>query len=351
MNNLFSYLKWRGDLTFSHSPFNEIDNAILCAFSYIRIEDFIREKDIFSIQELYPMYQNSDKKESILLKNQETLFFLLSESMRFQNIKIAKLVKESSESSEKQFCAMTFILNEEELFIAFRGTDSTLTGWKENFNLSFLDEVPSQKRAVEYLEDIASLTKKNLIVGGHSKGGNLAMYSYVFCKKEVRKRIKTVYNNDGPGLTKKILEDENLKELEEKITTFLPKSSIIGNLFENDSEIKIIKSNSIGILEHDLYTWKVEGNHFVYAKELDKKTKDLCVFLNEKINEIPNAKKKRIIDFIYDLLEYSGVGDIEEMVQNIGKKHSLLKKYNISLEDMQFVWKILPILVEIFKKL
>ncbi len=351
MDNLFSYLKWRGDLSFASSPFNEIDNAILCAFSYIKIEDLMSEKNIFSIHELYPKYQKSEKKESILLKNQNTLFSLLSESKRFQNMKVAKLVKESSESSEKQFCAMTFVLNEEELFIAFRGTDSTLTGWKENFNLSFLEEIPSQKRAVSYLEDIANHTRKNVIVGGHSKGGNLAMYAYVFCKDEVRKRIKKVYNNDGPGLSKEIVGNEKIKEMEKNIITFLPKSSIIGNLFENDSEIKIIKSNSIGILEHDLYTWKVEGNHFLYAKEFDKKTKELCLFLNEKINEIPDAKKKKVIDFVYDLLESFGVVDIEEMVQNIGKNHNLLKKYNISLEDMQYVWKMMPIVVEIFKKL
>lgn len=351
VNNLFSYLKWRGDLSFLESALNEIDNACFCAFSYIRIENFMHPEESLTIEELYPRYKNSLQKESILLKNQNTLFFLLHKSKRFKNVRIAKFVKESSSELEKQFCAMTFVLNDKELFVAFRGTDETLTGWKENFNLSFLKTTPSQKRAVEYLEEIANLTTKKITVGGHSKGGNLAMYAYVFCTEKTRVKIKQVYNNDGPGLSKDILKKDELKNIEQNIKTLLPKASIIGNLLENYSQIEIVKSNTFGILEHDIYTWETLGREFVKAKNLDKKTQELCNFLNKKINEIPDEKKKYIIDFIYEVLGTLGVSDVEEAINKIGKNNSLLKKYNLSLEDMQIVWKILPIVLEIVKKL
>ena len=315
MENIFNYLKWRGDLNFTNAPFNEVDNVILCAFSYIRIEKIIKEKEIPTIKELYPKYLTSDKKESILLKNQNTLFSLLQKSERFKNVKIAKFKKELSEEQEKQFCAMTFILNEQEIFIAFRGTDETLTAWKENFNLSYLEETPSQKRAISYIEEIVTHTKKEVRVGGHSKGGNLAMYAYVHSKEKIKERIKKVYNNDGPGL--KIEEDKNiLKEIEKNIITFIPKSSIIGGLFANDSEIKIIESNSIGILEHDLYTWKVIGSELVLAKNMDKKTKELCLFVNTLLKEIPEEKKRNIVNFLYELLNSLGVSDVEEALNN-----------------------------------
>ncbi len=351
MNNLFSYLRWRGDLTFEESPINEIDNAIFCAFSYIRIENFINSSEILTIEELYPRYVSSAKKESILLKNQNTLFALLQNSKRFKQVKVAKFIKETSEALEKQFCAMTFVLNENELFVAFRGTDETLTGWKENFNLSFMETTPSQKRALEYLEEIANHTNKEITIGGHSKGGNLAMYAYVFSKKDTKAKIKQVYNNDGPGLSKNILKKDELENIEQNIKTLMPKSSIIGNLLENYSQIEIVKSNSIGILEHDIYTWETLGNHFVKTKSLDKKTQELCNFLNKKINEIPDEKKKRIIDFFYEVMESFGVTDIEEAINKIGKNNSLLKKHNLSLEDMQIIWKLMPLVLEIIKKL
>ena len=346
MDNIFEYLKWRGDIPFEQEPLNEVDNLILCAFSYIRIEKFLNTKELQTIQELYPKYVSSDKKESILLKNQNTLFSLLEKSNRFKNVKIAKFTKETSESEEKQFCAMTFIVSDREIFVAFRGTDETLTGWKENFNLSY-EETPSQKRAVYYLEDIVTHTKKEIIVGGHSKGGNLAMYAYVFSKKEVQEKIKKVYNNDGPGLRSK---ENTLQEIEKKITTFIPKSSIVGGLFENDSLIKIIESSSIGILEHDLYTWKINGSEIITTKDMDKKTKELCNYINEKLKEIPDEKKRSIIHFIYELLNSFGINDIEETINKLGKNNSLLKKYNISIFDMQIIWKILPIILEIMKK-
>ena len=301
MNNIFEYLKWRGDISFDIEPLNEVDNLILCAFSYIRIENIIEPSETKSIKELYPNYLNSEKKESILLKNQNTLFSLLEKSNRFKNVKIAKFTKETSKLQEKQFCAMTFILSDKELFIAFRGTDETLTGWKENFNLGY-QETASQKRAVSYIEEIAMHTKKEITIGGHSKGGNLAMYGYVNSKDTIRKKIKKTYNNDGPGLNSKIENNSELKETEKNITTFIPKASIVGGFFDNHSVIKIIESNSIGILEHDLYTWKIDGNSIVTAKNMDKKTKEICNYINEKLKEMPEEKKRKIINFIYELL-------------------------------------------------
>ena len=348
MNNLFSYLKWRGDLSFYEAPFNEVDNAILCAFSYIPLEDFLTKDKTFSILELYALYQKNVKKEKLFKQNQKKLFDNLQQSKRFQNVKVAQFVNEVEQIKEKQFCAMTFILTEDLLFVAYRGTDESLIAWKENFNLSYMDYVPSQKRAVSYLEEILMHTNKKVIVGGHSKGGNLAMYAYLFCNEKLQSKMIQVYNNDGPGLHKNI--EIEKKELEQKIITFLPKASIIGNLFENLSTIFFIKSSSFGILHHDLYTWEVENNHFIYIKEMDKKTKDLCNFLNKMLEDLSLEKKEKIISFLYETIADFGISNVEEFIEQIGKKQ-ILKKYNITIEDMQIVFKILPVVMEIFKKL
>ncbi len=351
LENIFSYLKWRGDLTLTEDAFNEVDNLILCALTYIELENFLKIDDSITIKELYKKYNQNNSKENLFDKNQNLLFKILSESKRFQNVVVTRFVNEVEKIQEKQFSALTYILPNDFLFIAFRGTDSTVVGWKENFNMSYMESVPAQERAKEYLEDILMHTKKYCFVGGHSKGGNLAMYAAIFCNPKLKNKILKVYNNDGPGFNNKLLEEEASQELKEKIITYIPKASVIGNMFDNYTKTVLIESAQLGVLQHDLYSWVILGNHFVYAKEMDEKTKELANFLNQTLDKIPDKQKEKIFKFLYDLFTSLHVYNLEDTLLNIFNNQPLLKKYQLNLDDMEWLWKVVPIVVQILKSL
>ncbi len=344
-NNLFAYLKWRGDLTFLESPFNEIDHAILCAFSYLKIDPYLHYDKIVLLKDVVSQFlEKGFSKETLFFQNKKTLLELLKNAKRFQNIGITKFVNDVSMIEETQFCAMTFLLNEKENCVVFRGTDETLTAWKENFNLSYMPIIPAQEKAKEYLDTILMLTKKNVYVGGHSKGGNLALYSSIYCKEELKKKIIKVYNYDGPGLREEILHNDQFLLIKDKIITFIPKASIVGNLFLNDTKTIIVKSSSLGIFEHDLYTWETLESHFVYTKEMDKEIKKLCNLLNDWLNKQSKEKMQKIVNHIYEIIYGSGIYNVEEFVSNL---------FSLSLIDskeFQFLIKILPILLQFLKE-
>ncbi len=346
MDNILSYLKWRGDLTFNESSFNEVDNLVLCAFTYLRLNEVLKREDVISIKEFYSKYKIDD---NIFEKNQNNLLTMMSKSKRFKEILIARYVNEISEKQEKQFSAITFLLPNNQLFVAFKGTDETITGWKENFNMSYMNIVPAQKSAIKYLEEILNHTNKKVLVGGHSKGGNLAMYATIFCDSKLKDKILKIYNNDGPGLNNQVLNEKKCQEIKEKIITFIPKSSIIGNFFTNDTKIILIESSGLGILQHDLYSWLIDKDKFSYAKEIDTKTKELSNFLNETINKIPQKQKEKIINFIYDIMISLNIYDIELIGKNLLNNLPIINKYNFNLEDLKILKEIIPIIIKILK--
>lgn len=340
MNNIFDYIKWRGDLTFNESIFNEVDNLIFSAFAYLNLEGIMDFKEKKSLKEVYENYKKIMDTNNIFKQNQNKLFKLLSESKRFKDVFITYYFNKVDAKEEMQIGGLTFILPNDELYVAFKGTDETIIGWKEDFLLSYKSFIPSQKIAVLYLNEVLNHTNKKVYVGGHSKGGNLAMFAALFCEND--DKIKNVYNNDGPGFNNEVLNSDNYKERKHKIITYMPKSSIVGNILNSDTKTIIIKSNGIGILQHNLYSWLIIYNHFVYTKELSEEAKNISNYLNDFINKVPNEQKANIVSFIYDFLEDKGIYNIETTLSNVPKL--ILEKYDFKLSDLEILKEILPIL-------
>ncbi len=346
MSDLFDYVKWRGDLSFLESPVNEVDSLIFCAFSYLSLEKIIKYQEFISIKDLYERYKKVEG-ETIFKKNQNHLFQVLSESKRFKDITVTRYFNVVDEKEEMQIAGMTFVLPNDTLFVAFKGTDSTLTGWKENFNLSYMEIIPAEKKAVEYLNEILASTKKKVYVGGHSKGGNLAMYASLFC--DSNDKIIRTYNHDGPGFRKEIVDTEMYQKRKDKIITFIPKASIVGNILNQDTKTYIIKSKQLGLLQHDLYSWLVVGNHFVYTKELSEEAKKMSQMLNEAIEKIPEKEKEEVISFVYDLLESWNMEDMKKMIEKPNLLEPILK--NFKIVDVPKILNIVSLVVEIYKKI
>ena len=266
IDNVFTYLKWRGDLSFSEAAFNEVDSLILSLISYVEFGGIVPEIDSeesITIKEawerFWTVYKNTDSsyltsflsKPPILLKE-------AAKTKRFGEIRIGKYVNQIDTQKDKQFSASTFLVNDDSIYVAYRGTDATIVGWKEDFNMSFLSEVPAQSEAVQYLEKTAGQKKSYIRLGGHSKGGNLAIYSGIRCSREIRKRILSIHNFDGPGFRQDLLLSDEYLEMLPRISNYLPQASIIGMLLEHAGERKIVRSNYFGgILQHDAFSWEV----------------------------------------------------------------------------------------------
>ena len=192
MANVFDYLQWRGDLSLEQSKFNEIDNLILSRFSYFPFDNIIKENEIVTIKELSKRFEKANIDPiHILWKDDKKFFPAMGKTERFGNMLATKYVNKIETEQEKQFSAITILMPDDTIYVSFRGTDNTIVGWKEDFNMSFKSHIASQISAKEYLENIAEeFPKKKIRVGGHSKGGNLALVSSMYCKNRINKKIK-----------------------------------------------------------------------------------------------------------------------------------------------------------------
>lgn len=292
MANIFDYMQWR-DIEIEKVEFNEIDALILSRLSYFPFDNLMEEDEEITVKQSYKRYKQKGKKGNILQKEDLELFEVLAKSKRFGNVKVTQYINKIDFEEEKQFSAITILLPDKTIFVSYRGTDNTLVAWKEDFNMSFTESVPAQKDAIIYLENIAKKYKEKLRVGGHSKGGHLAMYASSFCDSKIKKRIIQIYNNDGPGLYEKAIESKEYQEIVEKIHTYMPQTSIFGRMLNHKEKITIIKSTQTGVMQHDLYSWQVLGDKFieseitVYSEFVDKT-------LTNWVKEVSPEKRRKM---------------------------------------------------------
>lgn len=199
MSNILDYISWRGDLSIKQVNFNEVDNLILSRFSYFPLDNLFFGDERITIKDAYTRAVSIGIQDNDYLQiDDKDLFPMLAKSKRFGELYITKYINKIDEKEEKQFSAVTIILPDDTIYVAFRGTDNTLIGWKEDFNMSFSLDVPSEHDAVDYLNIVSKSIKGKIRVGGHSKGGTLAVFAAAFCDKSAKKQIIEVYNNDGP---------------------------------------------------------------------------------------------------------------------------------------------------------
>ena len=324
MGNIMDYISWRGDLTFAQSPFNEVDNLILACFSYVnldRIPAVTRQKGI----ELKKLVKEFKKLHTIkeleadksFIRLAPFMMFEMAESVRFGNCVIRNYVNEIVTEAEQQFSAVEIVLDDGTSYISFRGTDDTIIGWKEDFNLS-TGVVPAQERAVEYMERISDKASGMLRVGGHSKGGNLAIYGSVMCKS-AHDKILEIYSNDGPGFSKEFQESPETAEMMPKIIRIIPEYSIIGTLLEHEKQPIIVASTSRGLLQHDGFSWEVQGPGLVRRDSLNKTALRFIEILHKWIDGMDTEQKRLLIEDLFATLQASGYENLSE-VQSGGIK-------------------------------
>lgn len=347
MVTIFEYVEVN-DKNFLEKEFNEVDNLIFSRFAYMELDDILEEGEKASISELYKRALQIEKFVNIdhfFVKATFKLFGLLANSERFKDILVGNYVSNINRELEMQFAAMTFYLPNNFIYVAFRGTDDNIVGWKEDFNMSHTMHVPSQIESVKYLENVTNKNKYKVIVGGHSKGGNMAMYSSVFCKKSLKKRIVKIYNNDGPGFFDEILDTREYYDVVDKMHTLIPQTSIIGMLLFHRERVDVVKSDRVLLMQHDPDFWYVdfENDSFERLNEVSKQ----CRYIDDVMNDLllmPKEEKKRFFDILYLIMTSTGAKTLtdlsSEKIKNIRGILSNYKKLNIEDKELFVrVWK------------
>ena len=346
MANIIDYIKWRGDITLNQTPINELDNIILARFSYLPFKD-IELKSEETIQSI--AYKMKDlEQEKYLWEDDKDFLQEIGKSERFKNLIATDYLEIFDESAEKQFAAITISLPNNTKYISYRGTDSSLVGWKEDLNMSFMEHVPSQKEAVNYLNKIAEKYKDNFIVGGHSKGGNLAVYSAIFCENEVKPRILKVINADGPGVDKSVIQTSNYKKVLGKIETFIPQSSIVGRLLEHEEEYQVIKSNQKGFMQHDIYSWQVEQAALIRIPSLTSNSEIFNGIVRDWLKNTTAEERKEFISIIYEIITTTKATTTSDFRIDTAKKiGTMLNSYrNINAANKKEMEQMIKLLFE-----
>ncbi len=341
MGNILDYIKWRGDLEFDKDEFNSIDALILSQFSYLNLEDIVPEsfskkiklKEALNIF-LDLSYQKKRLETGLLISDEIlSMFNEMGKSKRFSDIKLCGYVNLIDKEEEKQFSAVTSMLNDGSNIVIFRGTDDTLVGWKEDFNMSFLDHVPSQSAAVEYLTKAGECLEGSLRVAGHSKGGNLAIYSSAYCSEEIRKRIICIYNNDGPGFSQEFLSKKSYKDIYKKIYSYVPQSSVVGMMFSYHREFNVVQSRQFGLFQHNPFNWQVLGNKFVLCDKITDSSEFADNTLRDWILKMDNAQKEKFVDALFEILDSTDAKTLTELKSDGIKNSGLILKNISALDD------------------
>lgn len=322
MPNLFDYLEWRGDLSFSESPINEVDGLALSLLAYVDLEGVVpgeRQEGRITLRAAAAEYFFANPEPGdhplglIIPADILTLFRRMARTRRFRDLELTGYVNEISEIRETQFSALTVLLPDDVVFVAFRGTDDTIVGWKEDFKLSYVDEVPAQTRSAAYLNGLDLMPDTALCIGGHSKGGNLAVWSSVHAGEGIRRRIRQVYSFDGPGFSEGTVQSEAYRGLAPRIRVILPEDSLVGLLLEHDNRYTVIKSNRRGLFQHDGLSWEVLGGQFIRVEGLSKRGIHADTVVRKRIDAMTVSERREVVQLMFSLLEATGAATLTEL--------------------------------------
>ncbi len=321
MGTVFDYLDWRGDLSLSAAPLNEVDNLILSLISYIDFEGILPSDPSstpLTLAEAAKAYLRKHKGEApylgkLLPPQTVTCMVRASKTRRFGDLRLCGYVNRVDDTQQMQFSAVTFLSDKGKCYLAFRGTDDTLVGWKENFNMSFMQPVPAQLEAISYLETVAEALPGDLWMGGHSKGGNLAVYAAVQCDPRLRDRIMGVFNNDGPGFDRAFVESENYRTMRDRIRTLVPQSSVVGMLLEHEENYEVVQSTASGLLQHNGFSWEVLGDQFIHLDTVTEESRLIDTTLKEWLREMEPDAREQFVDSFYETLVQTGAKTLTEL--------------------------------------
>lgn len=334
MANIMDYLACEFR-TFEELPFGAVDALVLSQFCMVRMEVILppmREESTLGgraaarLRAMLPGKHGAQFKDALMAEYYSNLFtglvpekvkaltLALAASPRFREMRLSECASVFDEEHSTQFAALSFTYKNKFSFVGFRGTDCSFAGWREDFNMAYMDSVPSQERAVRYLEAVAPRLPGALMVGGHSKGGNLAMYAVAKCSAKVRERIQRVYALDAPGFREAALSDEEEQRLAPLLERIVPQESLIGMLMKYPAPYCVVESNGVGVWQHDPFTWQLDGSSFVQRARLAPSALFTADVIDRWLAHYSDEEAEILVNALFNAMKSSGAKDFSDVL-------------------------------------
>ena len=321
MSNLIDYLTWRGDIPFDVSPWNEVDGLLCATLSYLNFHG-LEDHRGWTLREA--------KRIDLLIEGQgnmfpprKKMFEAMAESARFGDSRMHHFIALTDEDVSMQFSAMCVDLPDGAMAVIFRGTDNTLVGWREDFNMSYQTTVPGQLAAAYYLSKAARLSDRPIRLMGHSKGGNLAVYAGAAVPEKIQKRIEGIWTYDGPGMNLEISRSEGFARIRDRIHSYIPQTSIIGMLMEYYKPYTVVHSTAKGLEQHDPMTWQVYGTRFEEMESIDRTASVVSETLHEMLTNSTPEQRGAFVDTLFKLADNTNATRMSDILNE--KFRSLVK--------------------------
>lgn len=316
MNSIIDYVN-QFQHTFIEREFNDVDSLVLCQLSYLKMQhlipgledgqDFVPFKSVLRKENREQVFADERYREDNL-----KLAAAVQKSRRYAEMKVNFFIDILDKEMEVQFSALTYLLGEDAegkpiYYIAYRGTDENLVGWKEDFTLAFSEPVAGQLYAAKYMRKASAYLTERFYLGGHSKGGNLAVFAAMSSSTALQERIRLVYSHDGPGFKPQVTERYEYERIAEKVRKILPVSSMVGMLMERGCDYNVVESSSYGLMQHNPYTWVVdmEAGSFVPMEELKNSVRLMDSAVTDWILGLDDEQINRFSDVLFRILAAS----------------------------------------------
>ena len=317
MSNVVDYLKDYKDNSFTIVKFNELDGLILSRLSYVAFDKLVTKKKIIKkkLKDVINDILGEDKNDfRFRLKEDKEILTLLKDSKRYSNLFISQYVKETNKEEIKQFSATTFLNKDKRnhfIFISYRGTDGTVTGWKEDFDMCYLPEIPSQLSAIKYAQkSLRFIGKENVYLGGHSKGWNLAIYAASNLKRKIKNKIKGIFVYDSPGFNDTFINSTEFKEIKNKITLFAPSSSVIGRLLNRDYKTVVVQSKKYMLNQHNVYNWVTKGTSFIVEPKFTYISDKIESLIKDNLDKLSLDEREEFVNELFKVVKVLSIDDV-----------------------------------------
>ena len=315
MANVVNYLKWRGDLSFSESPFNEVDNLVLSLAIYMDLSGIVPElgqEGSVTVKDAAAQYFKNRDPRMLSRIEYDWVLYYMARGRRFGDLRLSDYKDLNDPDKNMMITAMTIHLPDGTKFVAYRGTTYEIDDWRMDFMISF-EEIPAQKEALDYLENVMERYSGNFLVGGHSKGGNLALYASMHMPETLLLRVKQIYSNDGPGICPELMDEDRFENIRLRLTHIVPTFCIVGMLFEPNVRHEIVASEAKGIAQHSGMTWRIEGNHFVRKKHFNENSVVYNNVIDDWIESNTMEQREIFTKDFFDALKAGGAKYVQDL--------------------------------------
>ncbi|NLY08707.1 MAG: DUF2974 domain-containing protein [Tissierellia bacterium] len=354
--NIIEYVESQME-NFQEKPFNTVDSLVLSQLSYLNFSNIVPgfqdKRGTVKISELLKAEKIPAMLDNVRdPKSNHRLLIALGMSPRYRDIRLCYYEESLDIAEEKQFGAITCLIDENLAYIAYKGTDATIVGWKEDFNMAYMSPVPSQVEGAAYLQAVTKKISCNLLVGGHSKGGNIAVYASMECDKQIQDRILKIFSHDGPGFRDEVFSTEKYKKIQQKIHKTLPQSSLVGMLLQHQEDYKVVESNQFWFMQHDPFSWVISDGDFIYTQGLTGGAEHINTVISQWVSKVDDDKRELFISTLYGVVESMGVIKFSDFNDDWYKKAGIALEAARELdpETKRFVTETIKSLLALYMK-